>query len=114
MSIVDPMGRPVSTKDSQQAELMKILGGHRQKIMESLERTEQLFERMVQLGLLVEYLYERMTVVLDEHNRATGMELSIEVEKFPEWAEERIKLLQEATKEHLAMKTGAPDIKLEE
>lgn len=81
MSFVDSEGNPVGAQVSQE-DLAQVLTGFRIRI-------DAANSQLIQLGLLVEYLYEGLE----------AQDIKIEMEKFPEWAEVRYKEIQEEARQ---------------
>ena len=81
MSLVDAQGNPVTPK-LDQGQLINMMSGLRIRI-------DAANAQLVQLGLLVEYLYENL--------EQKGIE--IPMEGFPEWAENRYKEIQAQAQE---------------
>ena len=84
MSLVDAQGNPV-TPQLEQGQLLNMMSGLRIRI-------DAANAQLVQLGLLVEYLYENL--------EQKGIE--IPMESFPEWAENRYKEIQAQAQEAMA------------
>ena len=90
MSLVDAQGNPVTPK-LDQGQLINMMSGLRIRI-------DAANAQLVQLGLLVEYLYENL--------EQKGIE--IPMEGFPEWAENRYKEIQAQAQE--AMQSTEADV----
>ena len=80
MSLVDANGNPVTPK-LDQGQFINMMNGLRIRI-------DAANAQLVQLGLLVEYLYEN----LEEKG------ISVDMDAFPTWAEARYKEIQEQAK----------------
>tara|TARA_B100001123_G_C14670097_1_gene773187 strand:+ start:154 stop:585 length:432 start_codon:yes stop_codon:yes gene_type:complete len=81
MALVDSTGNPIQPKLDQN-QMMQLMTGLRIRI-------DAANAQLVQLGLLVEYLYENLS----------EQGISIEMEDFPKWAESRYAEIQQQAKE---------------
>jgi len=91
MSILDKDGNPVQPQlDTQQ--VVQLMTGLRIRI-------DAANAQLVQLGLLVEFLYEN----LESHN------IKIDMEPFPEWAQTRYKEIQEQAESAMEENQSAVD-----
>ena len=81
MSIVDASGNPIQPKLDQN-QMMQLMTGLRIRI-------DAANAQLVQLGLLVEYLYENLS----------EQGVNVDMEEFPTWAEKRYSEIQEQAKQ---------------
>ena len=81
MSIVDASGNPIQPKLDQN-QMMQLMTGLRIRI-------DAANAQLVQLGLLVEYLYENLS----------EQGINVDMEEFPTWAEKRYSEIQEQAKQ---------------
>jgi len=91
MALVDTNGTPIQPK-LEQSQIMQLMTGLRIRI-------DAANAQLVQLGLLVEYLYEELGKA----------DIKINMDVFPQWAEKRYTEIQKQAKEAVAQSKGEVD-----
>ena len=91
MSFVDSEGNPVAPQISQE-DITQVLTGFRIRI-------DAANAQLIQLGLLVEYLYEGLE----------KQDIKISMEEFPEWAQARYKEIQAEAQQTMQENTEQMD-----
>ncbi len=114
--IINPStGRPNPEPEKvSQEDLLRIMAGHKGKIVEATQRIEGLHQNMIQLGLYTEYLYEQIETNFALLMEKTGIELKVDHEAFPDWANARYAQMREDAKKIIADGLDDTTINLDE